>query len=145
MLQILKMKSEIIKRWIIVILASAIIGISVSLFILSFEIYNDGYGTDISFNLDMIIFFICGVAILVYGIYSIYAYKKHLSMLFAYYASFSVITVLLTFYPLGVFFKALAKGKSFVEYQEYLYLGVFGFIILIYLIFSYLCDLRKNA
>ena len=56
MLQILKMKSEIIKRWIIVILASAIIGISVSLFILSFEIYNDGYGTDISFNMDMIIF-----------------------------------------------------------------------------------------
>ena len=55
MLQILKMKSEIIKRWIIVILASAIIGISVSLFILSFEIYNDGYGTDISFNMDMII------------------------------------------------------------------------------------------
>ena len=76
MLQILKMKSEIIKRWIIVILASAIIGISVSLFILSFEIYNDGYGTDISFNMDMIIFFICGVAILVYGIYSIYAYKN---------------------------------------------------------------------
>lgn len=141
----MKNKNELIKRWLIVIFAAVFMIITAVLFGLSLEIYDDGYGTDVSFDMDMIVCFLCGIALLVYGIYSLYALKKKKSMQLAYYGAFGVIAVLTTFYPLGVFFKAMAKKKPFLENQDYLYLGILGLILLIYLIVSYLGDKQENA
>lgn len=141
----LKSNSELLKRGMIVLFAVLFMVICIIEFCFSFEIYDDGYGTDISLDMDMIVYFLCGCSLLVYGIYSIYGYKKNKDLTLPYYASFSVIATLLTFYPLGVFFKALAKQKPFIENQEYLYIGILGLVLIAYLLFSYISDTKKKA
>ncbi len=136
--------SELIKRCFIIALATALAIISLIGFFLSYQKYNDGYGTDISFDMDAIVLFICSLAILIYGVYSVYALKKDKSLKTAYYASFGTVSVLIAFYPLGMFFKALAKGKKFEDYQDYLYIGIIGILMIFYLIFSYISDNKKN-
>ncbi|MDE5714849.1 MAG: hypothetical protein K2I42_01830 [Anaeroplasmataceae bacterium] len=140
----LKKNSELFKRWMIVFFAIILMTVSIVMFSLSFEKYNDGYGTDLSFDMDLIVLFICGISILVYGVYSIVAYYKKLSLKTAYYGAFGTVSVLISFYPLGVFFKAMSKNKPFLENQEYLYIGILGIGILLYLVFSYIADSNKE-
>lgn len=136
--------SELIKRCLLVGLSLILIIISLTMFSLSFQNENDGWGTDVSFDMDSVVIFLCGLSFLCYGIYSIYAYKKKISCKTAYYGAAFVTSALLAFYPLGVFFKAMAKGKPFLENQEYLYVGILGVVLLIYLGFSYLADTYKK-
>ena len=136
--------SEWIKRGLITFMGASIVIISIVMFALSFSRYDDGYGTDISFDMDSVILCLCGIALLVYGISSIYAYHKNISTKIAYYGAFGTISVLLAFYPLGVFFKAISKGKPFLENQEYLYIGIIGLIMIAFLIFSYISDQKGN-
>ncbi|MDE5565829.1 MAG: hypothetical protein K2I77_02475 [Anaeroplasmataceae bacterium] len=136
--------SGLLKRIFIVLLGLAVSIISIVEFSLSFYKENDGWGTDISFDMDSIALLICGVALTVYGIYCIYAFYKDKEIEMAYYVTFGVIAVILAFYPLGVFFKAMAKHKPFLDNQDYLYIGIVGILMIAYLIFSYLSDYRKN-
>ncbi len=136
--------SEWIKRGLVAFMGLSIMIIAIVMFALSFGSYDDGYGTDISFDMDFVILFICGIALLVYGIYTIYAYHKNLSTKLAYYGAFGIISVLIAFYPLGVFFKAISKGKPYLENQEYLYAGILGLIMIAFLIFSYISDQKRK-
>ncbi|MCM1131501.1 MAG: hypothetical protein NC310_06700 [Roseburia sp.] len=136
----LKKNSELIKRCLIILLAGVLMASSIVLFSLSLEVYEGGFDAD----MDSIVLFFCGVALLVYGIYSVYALEKGLSTQAIYYGSFGAISVLIGFYPLGVFFKAMAKHKPFIENQEYLYIGILGIVMIVYLIFSYISE-RKDT
>ncbi len=136
----LKKNSEIVKRWILVGLSLFILAISIAFIALSFGYADDGYGTDISFNMDYVVFLLCGIAMLCYSIYSVIGYYKNKNLKMAYYSAFGVISVLLAFYPLGVFFKAMSKHKPFLEYQEYLYIGILGIGLIAYLLFQFLSD-----
>ncbi len=131
--------SELIKRCLLVGLSLILIIVSLTMFSLSFQNEND-----VSFDMDSVVIFLCGLSFLCYGIYSIYAYKKKISCKTAYYGAAFVTSALLAFYPLGVFFKAMAKGKPFLENQEYLYVGILGVVLLIYLGFSYIADTYKK-
>ena len=108
----LKKNSEIIKRWILVGLSLFILAISIAFIALSFGYADDGYGTNISFNMDYVVFLLCGIAMLCYSIYSVIGYYKNKNLKMVYYSAFGVISVLLAFYPLGVFFKAMSKHKE---------------------------------
>ena len=136
----LKKNSELIKRILIILLSVVIMGSAMALFALSIETYVGGFDAD----MDSIVLFFCGVFLLIYGSYSVYAYKKNLSCQNVYYGSFGAISVLIGFYPLGVFFKAMAKHKPYLENQEYLYIGILGLVMIAYLIFSYLSDHKEK-
>lgn len=144
-MQMLKKNSSFIKRSILIAIAVLIITISIVMFSLSFEIYDDGYGTDISFDMDYIVLMCCGIALLIYGILDIISYRRQKSTKIAVYSCFGVISSLLSFYPLGVFFKAISKGKPYLENQEYLYIGIIGLLMLAYIIFSYLSTSKYEA
>lgn len=135
--------SELIKRFIIIAIASILLIISLVFYCQSYSVYDDGFGTDISFDMDYAVLLICSTALLIYGIYSVYAYKKNLSDRSAYYGSFGVISVIMMGYPLGTFFKAMAKGKDFADNQGYLIVGIIGLAMVLYLAFSYLAEKRK--
>ncbi|MDE7105958.1 MAG: hypothetical protein K2O22_02200 [Anaeroplasmataceae bacterium] len=137
----LKRNSELIKRCLIILLAVVLMAFSITFFCLSLAVYEGGFDAD----MDSIVMFFCGVALLVYGIYSVYALKKGLSVHTIYYGSFGAISVLIGFYPLGVFFKAMAKHKPFIENQEYLYIGILGVIMIAYLIFSYISEQKEDT
>lgn len=137
----LKKNSELIKRSLIILLGVIIMVSSITLFSLSLEVYEGGFDAD----MDSIVLFFCGIALLIYGIYSVYALKKGCSTQMMYYGSFGAISVLMGFYPLGVFFKAMAKNKPFVENQEYLYVGILGVVMIAYLIFSYISESKNDT
>ena len=144
-MQMLQKNSSLIKRCILIGLAALIVIISIVMFSLSFEIYDDGYGTDISFDMDYIVLMCCGIALLVYGILDVISYRRQKSTRIAFYSCFGVISSLLSFYPLGVFFKAISKGKPYLENQEYLYIGIIGLFMLAYILFSYLSTTKYDA
>ncbi len=135
----MKKYNEIIKRILIILFAIVILAFSISNFILSIESYDGGFDAD----LDYIIIFFCGLAILIYGILNIYSFKKTIDLKTTYYSCFGVISVLISFYSFGCFFKSLAKNKTFLDNQIYLYSGLLGLIMIIYLIFSYKGDYHK--
>lgn len=132
----LKKNSELIKRCLIILLGTILLASGITLFSLSIDSYEGGFDAD----MDSVVLALCGVALFIYGIYSVYALKKNKSLEIAYYGTFGAISVMLAFYPLGVFFKAMAKNKPFIENQEYLYMGILGIVVIIYLIFSYISE-----
>lgn len=140
----LKKNSELIKRSMIALLGFLAMIISIVEFSLSFYKENDGWGTDISFNMDSVILFICGLAIFIYGAYCLYAYKKKKDTEAMYYGCFGIVAVMMAFYPCGVFFKAMAKKKPFLENQDYLYIGILGIVMIAYLIFSYISNSKNK-
>ncbi|MDE7263170.1 MAG: hypothetical protein K2N64_00735 [Anaeroplasmataceae bacterium] len=137
----LKKNSEFIKRSLIILFAIILIAISITLFSLSIEPYEGGFDAD----MDSVVLMFCGLALLIYGSYSVYALKRNKPLQVAYYGTFGAISVLISFYPLGVFFKAIAKNKPFIENQEYLYVGILGLVMIAYLVFSYISEQKKDA
>lgn len=129
----MKKNNEIIKKSLIILFGIVILIFSISNFILSIKTYDGGFDAD----LDYIILSFCGLSILIYGLLNIYSLYKSLDLKIAYYSCFGVISVLISFYSLGCFFKSLAKNKPFFDNQIYLYTGILGLIMIIYLIFSY--------
>ena len=135
--------STLLKNIMIIVLAVLLMITSLIYFIQSYSVYSDEWGTDISIDTDYLVLLICSICILIYGIYSLIAYKKNLNTKNAYYACFGVTSVLIGFYPLGIFFKSLAKEVPYLECQGYLYIGIIGIAFIMYLVFSYF-ENKKN-
>lgn len=123
------MKTEKFKSIVLLLSGLFIIVCSIFLFIKSYAFYQDEYGTDISFNSDYVVSLLCG---LVLTIYSIIRLKRNDQSGDTYLISGLVISALVGFYPLGVFFKAMNKQKLFSDYQSYLFIGIFGVLLLMY-------------
>lgn len=135
--------STLLKNIMIIVLASLLCIVSLIYFIQSYSFYSDEWGTDISIDSDYLVLFLCSICILIYGIYSLVAYKKNLCTKNAYFGCFGVASVLIGFYPLGIFFKSLAKEIPYIECQGYLYMGIIGIAFIMYLAFSYF-EYKKN-
>lgn len=114
---------------------------SLVLFIKSYSIYQDEYGTDISFNSDYVVSLLCGVVVTIYACAQLKGMQNQER---TYYLCSMVVSTLIGFYPLGVFFKAMNKHKLFADYQNYLLIGVLGVLLLIYSSVSYLKVITKQ-
>ena len=122
-----------------IVLGAFVVLTSLVMFILSYEIYKDEYGTDISFNSDYVVSLLIGLIILFYGIISLKGGVNG-----AYEISGMLSGSLIGFYSLGVFFKAFSKAVfikkvafDYVANQTYLYIGLLGLIILAFYAVSY--------
>lgn len=117
----------------------ATLGFSLANFIMSYEFYQDEYGTDISFNEDTVVGMIIGLIVIAFSLIALFKndkVQKELNITGA------LISAILCFYPLGVFFKALFKAISnnkefiFADYQNYLFIGVIFLCALVFMIIS---------
>ncbi len=117
----------------------AIFGFSLASFIMSYEFYQDEYGTDISFNEDTVVFMIIGFIVIVFSLIALFKNEKVQKELNI---TGALISAILCFYPLGVFFKALFKAISkekefvFADYQNYLFVGIIFLCALVFMIIS---------
>lgn len=135
--------SALLKNIMIIVISVLFIAISLIYLIQSYTYYSDEWGTDISIDSDYLVLLICSICILIYGICSLIAYKNTTSCKNSYYACFGVASALIAFYPLGIFFKSLAKEIPYKDCQGYLYIGIIGLAFIMYLIFSYF-ENKKN-
>lgn len=110
------------------------------MYILSFESYNDGWGTDKSFNLDYFVSFIGFAAILVVGIISIYNVVKKKENNKLYINVILFISLIFTLYNAGLMFKNIAKKKELEDILPYMYLTIFG----LYLVYVFIINSIKK-
>ena len=134
--------SKLIKDILLIIISSLLCIFSLIFLIQSYSFYSDEWGTDISFDEDYVVTLVIGVAILVYSIVNLVA-KSSSTKKNCYYLSFGVASTLITFYPLGIFFKSLAKEVPYLECQTYLYVGIIGLFFLGYVLMSYISEKKK--
>ncbi len=113
-------------------------------YILSFEYYADEYIVDISFNSDYIVAMLISIVLAACGILLLVTLKNKKENKFIPIYSGLLISSLLFFYPLGYLFKQLNKGKLFVDYLNYFFVGIVGLGILCYFVFNYL-ETRKKS
>ncbi len=97
--------------------------------IISYEFYQDQYGTDISFNSDYVTLMIMGIVILITGITLIKKDDKKVK-----FNGLGLVGIMSIAYPLGCLFKGLAKGGF--NYQ-YIIWAIIGTFILLYAYFDY--------
>lgn len=114
----------------------------------SYEKYDDGFGTDISMDMDLVVLFIAGLIILIAGIYDLYLSVKtkeglSLNIKMAYTYGGLTLGAVTCLYPLGMMFKSIAKKKGQTVITNYLECAIFGGFILAGAILLFL-DLRKN-
>ena len=109
----------------------------------SYAKYDDGWGTDISFNQDLVVKTIVGLILLICGIVAILKIRKNQDTFKTYNTSINVVGILMCVYPLGLMFKMIAKHKSGDVIVDYLIWAIFGAFILAYGIISYI-ENRKN-
>jgi hypothetical protein len=113
---------------------------SLVFFIKSYAYYADEYGTDISFNYDYAILLIVTIMLSVYMGYKLYYYIRFNKLIARNYELAIGETALVSFYSLGVFFKALFKAMSkkkdfdYISNQVYLYCGIFVLALCIFLV-----------
>lgn len=133
------MKTKIAKYISLVVVGFVSFVLSLVKYIMSFEKYSDEWGTDISFNEDYIVAIMISAIVLAFAIYCLVMVIKNKKINEST-GSFvgGAISCLIAFYPLGVLFKALNKGKPFADYLNYLFVGLFGIALLVYFVFSYL-------
>ena len=139
------MKAKIAKYISFVVVGFVSFVLSLVKYIMSFEKYSDEWGTDISFNEDYIVAIMISLIILGYAIYCLVVSIKNQEIAETT-GTFigAIISCLIAFYPLGVLFKALNKEKPFMDYLNYLFVGLFGIALLVYFIFSYLEKRKVN-
>lgn len=128
---------------ITIVLSSILIILSIIFLVKSFNIYKDEWGCDISIDNDYLVILIASISLLIYGIYMLYS---HISNKYDYniaFGSLFVCNILLAFYPLGSFFKALAKKEKYIDCQWYLYIGLFGLILFVLLTVKYFKRKKK--
>lgn len=123
------------KRFPLFLLSSIMIGALFIYFLvqysMSFGVYDDGYGTEIYSDNDWLVLTMASLIMLVYAIYAtvkIYHFKpinQNGLLVVA-----LIVSSLASLYPLGVFTKAMVKGKDFAPNQWYLYIGILGLILL---------------
>ncbi len=87
--------------------------------------YIGGSGVDINF--DYVIAIIAALIILFYAIHTIIIESASTYMYTA--IMFGITAVILVAYSLGVFFKAMNKGKAFADYSGYLYLSIIVLVL----------------
>ena len=125
------MKINIIKRISLLLSGLMIFSFSLIKYILSFEFYQDEWGTDISFNSDYLIALIIGILVITLSLYYLIKKDNKINHLISF-----LLTTILSFYSLGVLFKALNKGENFSDYQNYFYIGLVSFMLFIYFAIS---------
>ncbi len=126
------MKIGLFKKGALLFTGLSSLVFSLVYFIRSFEVYADEYGTDISSNSDYLVAMLVSLCVIAYAVYLFASKKKEYRKIYAF--SGACATALTSFYPLGVFFKAMNKGKDFAVYQSYLYLGIVSLFLLIYFV-----------
>jgi len=131
------MRNKKVLGIIITIISSIISVLSIVFISMSFEVYSDEWGTDISIDSDYLVLLLISISLLIAGIYLIYAYNKTFNPKVIYSCVFTG-SLLLGLYPLGRFFRALAKGSSYLDSQWYLYIGILGLSLLIVVIYKFL-------
>lgn len=131
------MKNKLIKPILIGIVGFSMFVISLILYINSFELYQDEWGTDISFNSDYIVAIIISIIIMVYGLLN-YKYDNQ------YYNIISCMaSSIISFYTLGVFFKAISKGQAFDFCKNYLFIGIVSFTFILLFGYNYIKEHKK--
>lgn len=123
----------------------AIFCFSLASFIMSFVFYQDKndkgelLGNVVEFNEDTVVFMIIGLIVIVYSLVALF---KNAKVQKEFNITGALISAILCFYPLGVFFnalfKAISKGKEFIfgDYQNYLFMGVIFLCALVFMIIS---------
>ena len=133
------MRNKLGKNISIIVLGFVSFVFSLTKYIMSYELYKDEYGTDISFNNDYFVAMLISLIILFCGVILLINFikkEKNSHMISTY--SGLIVSALVAFYPLGVLFKQLNKGKPFVDNLNYFFIGIVGLILLVYFVFSYL-------
>lgn len=113
-------------------------------FILSYSYYADEYGTSIDFNLDDLVMLIVGIIIILIGVIGIINTNSNKSNYKVTLVSTFTIGVLMTFYPLGNAFKAIAKKKSGSTIADYFVWSILGAFVLAYAILEYFSNRPKE-
>ncbi len=111
----------------------------------SYSKYDDGWGTDISMDMDLVVKTLVGLTLLICGIVVLVKIRKHQDTFKVYNTSINVVGLLMCIYPLGLMFKSIAKHKSGSVIVDYLIWAIFGAFILAYGIISYIENKKKNA
>ncbi len=111
----------------------------------SYSKYDDGWGTDISMDMDLVVKTLVGLTLLICGIVVLVKIEKHQDTFKVYNTSINVVGLLMCIYPLGLMFKSIAKHKSGSVIVDYLIWAIFGAFILAYGIISYIENKKKNA
>ena len=75
------------------------------LFCQSIEVYNDGWGTDVSSNEDLLVGLLVSIIVLTFSIINLVSKKSEEEIQFSKYLSFSVASGLISLYSFGKFFK----------------------------------------
>lgn len=119
------------------------------LYVQSYVRDNDGWGTDVSFNSDMLVLTVVGIAILATGLYVCYSIKKQKNTDNAYNIGFATVGALMTLYPFGKMFKYVgkridAKGGYAADIKHYLIWGLFGAFIIALAVINYLDTKKKE-
>ncbi len=98
----------------------------------SYSKYDDGFGTDYSFDMDLFVLCICGFIILVIGLYDLYTNLKNkdINIKKIYTDGIILLGAITTMYPLGMMFKSIAKKKGGSVISSYLECAIFGGFVL---------------
>ena len=111
----------------------------------SFSKYDDGWGTDISMDMDLLVKMFVGLILLICGIIAIIKNRKKENTFKTYNISINLVGALMCIYPLGLMFKQINKHKSGSVIVDYLIWSIFGAFILAYGIICYIENKKKNA
>ena len=109
---------------------------NIILFIESFEIGKHGFSTNNDYIASLIIF----ITLLIYSVLRVLDKVKAKTG----YITLLVISAITTFYPLGVFFKAIIYGGAFLDNQVMFYLGIASLFVFLFAIFSYISEIKKE-
>ncbi len=121
----------------------------------SYSKYNDGWGTDISMDMDLVVKTLVGLTLLICGIVVLVKTKNSQDTFKTYNTSIIVVGTLMSIYPLGLMFKMINKlvkatdAAKIAGYKadivSYLIWAIFGAFILAYGIISYIEHKKKIA
>ena len=127
------------KNLLFLISTSLLFIFSLVLVAMSFSVADDSFGTEFGTNSDYaIILLISGVAF-IYSLLVFLNKTNEKSGPIAMLVMFSIGSL----YSLSVFIKAMVKGKPFMDYQLYLYIGIVALAFLTYSILLYLLKNEK--
>lgn len=115
----------------------------------SYSKENDGWGTNTEMNMDYFVLAICGIIILIVGLYDLYVNVKangaDVSSLVKkdYIYGGLLLGAITSIYPLGLMFKSIAKEEGSTTIVNYLLCFIFGAFILAYSLLAFL-DFKKK-
>lgn len=132
------MKNKLKYLFILLVFLSGLI-ISTILYIQSFDLRQDEWGgKDLSFNSDYLISIVITICGLVYSLVSLTKNKPFDKN------AWLLISSIICFYTLGVFFKRVNEHEDFQAIQNYLYIGLVSLFAMGYNIVSFL-ESYKNS